>query len=117
MVGTGVVAMAFWTYHVMISTRHVIVSAPPLNQEAASVSAAHPTKAAPRQRNTSPLPPPEPVFALNGVVGGVGEPFAIINGIIVHLGETIEDATLVSVDAGTAKLRRKEKILVLQTAK
>jgi hypothetical protein len=57
------------------------------------------------------------VLALNGVVRGVGEPFAIINGIIVRLGETIEDATLLHVDSEIATLRRKGKDIVLRTAK
>ncbi len=109
-VGTGVVAMMLWTYHVTVGSRPLVVSAPPAPHKTEIASAALPSEPAPDQ-------PPEPVFVLNGVVGGVGEPFAIINGTIVHLGETIDEATLLRVDSEAATLRRKGKTFVLRTAK
>jgi hypothetical protein len=109
LVGTGVVAMVVWTYHVTTRSKRVVIETPPALQAVAAAPAEPPA-------DLPPPPPPEPVFALNGVVEGVGEPFAIINGVVVHLGETIEDATLIAVDASVAKLRRKNKELVLRTA-
>ena len=116
MVGTGVVAMAFWTYHITIGAKLVTLSSTAIHKTAVTV-ATGPADAAHAEPPAPPPPPPEPAFVLNGVVGGVGEPFAIINGTIVHLGETIEEATLLHVDSGMARLRRKGKELLLQTAK
>lgn len=110
LVGTGVVAMAFWTYRVVFSSRHAVVSvpSPPATQVAAVVE----------PPPLEPPPPPEPVYTLNGIVQGVGsEPFAVINDTIVQLGETVDGATLISVDSGIAKLRRDTKEIVLKTSK
>ena len=60
-------------------------------------------------------PPPE--FALNGLVEGVGEPFAIINGQIVRLGESISGATLLEVKHDSARLKRSDEELVLRTSR
>ena len=60
-----------------------------------------------------PVQPPE--LKLNGVVAGVGETFAIINGSIVRLGDSIAGATLVSVENDTARLRWQEQELQLRT--
>ncbi len=60
-------------------------------------------------------PPPE--FALNGLVEGGGEPFAIINGQIVRLGESISGATLLEVKHDSARLKRSDEELVLRTSR
>ncbi|MBI3324411.1 MAG: hypothetical protein HYZ92_03940 [Candidatus Omnitrophica bacterium] len=65
------------------------------------------------RREPPPLKPPE--LKLNGVVQGVGEPFAIINGAIVHLGESVAGATLLDVDENSARLRWKDQELRLRT--
>jgi len=58
-----------------------------------------------------------PPFSLNGIVEGVGEPFAIINGTIVRLGESIEGATLTEVAQGKATLRWNDQNVVLRTSR
>jgi len=63
----------------------------------------------------TPVPSPTQL-ELHGVVEGTGEPLAIINGRIVHLGETVEGATLVEVGKHTARLRRRKRDIVLRTA-
>ena len=113
-VGTGVIAMAFWTYRVTLGARHLVVSAPTASTAAITslpANTGHPEPPA------SPPSPRESTLTLNGVVQGVGEPFAILNGAVVHLGETIEDATLLRIGSGMAIVRRKDKEVVLRTAK
>ena len=44
-------------------------------------------------------------FMLSGVVEGVGEPYAVINGTIVGVGDTISGATLLEIDKGSVTLR------------
>ena len=65
----------------------------------------------------SPPPSSPPALTLNGVVVGVGEPFAIINGGFVRLGETIDGATLLEVTSDSAKLRWQEHDLVLRMSR
>lgn len=43
---------------------------------------------------------------LSGIVEGAGNPYAVINGTVVGVGESIADATLLSVQDGAATLRR-----------
>ena len=75
----------------------------------------------------TPFPAPEPVVAapsnlppaltLNGIVEGVGEPFAIINGGFVRLGETIEGATLLDVTSDSAQLHWQDQDFVLRMSR
>ena len=44
-------------------------------------------------------------FRLTGIVEGLGEPYAVINGSIVAEGETIGEATLLTIAEGTVTLR------------
>src|SRR3989338_6202222 len=46
-----------------------------------------------------------PDFKLTGIVEGLGEPYAAINGSIVAEGETIGEATLLTIAEGTVTLR------------
>ncbi len=122
----GCVAAAFWMYRVMTLTTPAVVSLPaksPSPQSAASaatsrvVVASLPMNALSRPDSPSSQPPAKPALMLNGIVEGVGEPFAIINGEIVHLGERVEGATLISVGENTAKLRRADEEVVLRTTR
>ena len=45
-------------------------------------------------------------LTLSGIVEGGGEPYAVINGSIVEVGEQVEDATLLEIANGSVKLRR-----------
>ena len=65
--------------------------------------------------STTASPVREHGLTLNGVVGGPGEPLAIINGEIIRLGETVNGATLVTVEESSATLRRDGQDVVLQT--
>ena len=47
-------------------------------------------------------------LVLNGVVEGLGEPYAMINGAIVGVGEQVGDATLLEIAHGAVKLRRSD---------
>ena len=44
-------------------------------------------------------------FSLTGIVEGLGDPYAVINGSIVAKGETIGKATLLDIGKGTVTLR------------
>ena len=43
---------------------------------------------------------------LSGVVEGLGEPYAVINGMIVGAGDRIANATLLEITSGVVKIRR-----------
>ena len=45
-------------------------------------------------------------LALSGIVEGGGEPYAVINGTIVGIGEQVGDATLLEIANGSVTLRR-----------
>ena len=64
--------------------------------------------ASPAAASSAPEPAltPRPVPELHGVVEGVGEPYAVINGAIVGVGDRIEDLTVRRVEDGTVTLRR-----------
>ncbi|MBI4003658.1 MAG: hypothetical protein HY353_01430 [Candidatus Omnitrophica bacterium] len=73
--------------------------------------------------NVQPEPPaaaPEakPEFNLTGIVEGLGEPYAVINGSIVAVGETVGQAVLLDIGEGTVKLRLADgKEAVLRVAR
>ncbi len=52
-------------------------------------------------------------LVLSGVVEGLGTPYAVINGSIVSVGDTIEGATLFEIDKGAVRLRRTDGIEVV----
>jgi len=74
-----------------------------------------PQKPAARHR-VAPVPM-QPELELNGIVEGIGEPFVIINGRLVRLGETVEGATLLEVKKDTVRLRWLDQELVLRTTR
>ena len=45
-------------------------------------------------------------FVLTGVVEGSGEPYAMIDGALVRVGEQVRDATLLEIANGAVRLRR-----------
>lgn len=64
---------------------------------------------------TSPLQRTHPALAstraqahllLNGVVEGLGEPYAMINGTILGVGEQVGELTLIAINDGAVTLRR-----------
>jgi hypothetical protein len=62
---------------------------------------------------TQPAPAPTasatgataPAFHLTGIVEGLGEPYAVINGSIVAVGDAVGTATLVEIGQGAVTLR------------
>lgn len=77
---------------------------------------------APAPTSAAPVAAPRPVFRkqppfqLTGVVGGPGEPLAIINGQIVKVGDAVAGAVLLEVGSNSARLRRGNEELVLTTS-
>ena len=55
---------------------------------------------------TAPASRPPEEFVVSGIVEGLGEPYAVINGAIVGVGEQVGDATLIEITANTVRLRR-----------
>jgi len=51
-------------------------------------------------------PAPEGPLVMSGIVEGEGQPYAVINGVIVAVGERIGEFTLEGVANGAARLRR-----------
>ena len=62
-------------------------------------------------RKLLPASPPR----LSGIVGGTGEPLAIIDGNIMRAGETVDRTTLLEVRDDSARIRWHEQELVLRT--
>ena len=117
------VVVALWTYRTALINRPHVVSLPaamsprpPATMTPAPADSSTPSSV---QVVTASTPQPAaPSFTLNGVVEGVGEPFAIINGSIVHLGERVNGATLVEVRGNRARLRREnssEELVLVTT--
>ena len=57
----------------------------------------------------------QPTLRLSGIVGGPGEPLAIINGSVVRIGEQVAGATLLEVGEDFARLRWRDQDVVLRT--
>lgn len=52
------------------------------------------------------MPSADGGFVLSGVVEGLGTPYAVINGMVLAVGEQIEGATVMRIADGTVRLRR-----------
>jgi len=123
MIGGLSVVVALWTYRTALLNRPHVVSLPaatsPRRLPTTTPASADSSPPSSAQVGTASTPQPTaPPFILNGVVEGVGEPFAIINGSIVHLGERINGATLVAVGGNRARLRREnssEELVLVTT--
>lgn len=50
--------------------------------------------------------PPEASYTISGIVEGVGESYAVINGAISAVGDRLADYTIVEIKKGSARLRR-----------
>ncbi len=70
-------------------------------QDAPPVSSDQPEKNQPKDDQ-----PKEEELILTGIVEGGGEPYAVINGVIVGVGEQIKESTLLEIGKGKAKVRR-----------
>ena len=76
-------------------------SAPSLQTKGMGGSAVKPSATTP-----SALPPvSQSRFILSGIVEGLGEPYAVINGMILTVGDQIADATLLEINKGMVRLR------------
>ena len=109
----GVIAGAFWIGRTIARTESS--AALPKGQGAAvthspSPAPTPPTTPAP-EANEPPLiaipwvKPAQETLVLSGVVEGEGGSFAVINGMIVGVGERVGEATLEEIVKGTVKLR------------
>ena len=86
---------SFWLGHTLGGTRPGIAVGP---LQPAPVPSPEPA--------TTPAPRENDQLILTGVVEGIGEPYAVINGKILAVGEQIGGATLLEIADGTVKLRR-----------
>lgn len=57
----------------------------------------------------------QPTLRLSGIVGGPGEPLAIINGAIVRVGEEVAGATLLEIGQDFARVRWRDQDMILRT--
>ncbi len=53
----------------------------------------------------APALQPQAAFILNGIVGGSGEPYAIINGTLVRIGQLINEWTVLAIGEGSVTLQ------------
>ncbi len=134
-VGAGVLGLT-WLTNVMWMHRLTVVTIPvlpPSSPTAAAVSTSllplspepPASSAAPRPASLFPAPavPPRPRVPraasfphrvkLQGVIHGSGEPYAIINDMIVQVGDSVEGATLVSVAKDSVHLRWRDQELTV----
>ena len=109
-----VIGGAFWIGHQMVMRPTPIVITEPLKPRAQVIPAAPEPPQQPETlaRVLSVLPAPAPKAAaanlvISGIVEGMGESYAVINGLIVGAGERVGDATVLEVANGAVKLRRK----------
>ncbi len=100
-----VVGGAFWMGHTISGPQST-------HQPTTGASAA--TAPSALEKTASPVPTPaptrsaahgEPEFVLSGVVEGVGNPYAVINGAIASIGDQVGKATLVAISGSTVTLR------------
>ena len=95
----------FWIGHQMVMRPTPIVI-----NEPAERSQPRERPAAPLVQSVTPAPAVTPAsgdgFTLSGIVEGMGESYAVINGLIVGAGERVGDATVLDVANGVVKLRR-----------
>lgn len=82
-------------------TRH---ASPPLQAPQSVETAGTAPSTSPPKRHASPAPSND--LVISGVVEGLGEPYAVINGAIVRAGEQVNDATLLRIADGVVVLRR-----------
>ncbi len=78
-------------------------AATPLSARPAVPSSSRPASRPPSAPPSASSPRTD--YVLSGVVEGVGKPYAVINGTILAVGETLGDATLVEIANGAARLR------------
>jgi len=93
---------ALWMWRTLSHERTPVAQAP-LGTDAAMeppASSARPLPAEPAATTDA-----VPGFTLTGIVEGLGEPYAVINGLIVAEGETVGKATLLDIGEGTVRLR------------
>lgn len=115
---TGILVLwgAFWIGRVLGTPPAVSTATPPEPAPTTPPVAApapshpepvdeHPDAAAPPQRPVQQAAA-EPALALNGVVEGLGAPYAMINGAIVGVGESVEDSVVLEITNGSVRLRR-----------
>ena len=110
-----VIGGAFWIGHQMVMRPTPIVITEPSKPTARAIPAApnppqQPEKFAP-VLSVSPAAAAAKAAAadlvISGIVEGMGESYAVINGLIVGAGERVGDATVLEVANGAVKLRRK----------
>jgi hypothetical protein len=72
---------------------------------------------APSPRRRLMALPGKPHLELSGIIGGPGQPMAIINGRLLAPGEIIDGATLLDVTDDSARLRWRDEEIVLQLSR
>ena len=100
-----VIGGAFWIGHrVVMQPTQVVISEPPDRPKPSE------RRAAPVVQPVAPTPETPAVpgngLTLSGIVEGMGESYAVINGLIVGVGEQVGGATLLEIASGTVRLRR-----------
>jgi len=98
--GALILGWVIWTTAVLVRPTDVAQPAP-----------------APSPRRPLMALPGKPHLELSGIIGGPGQPMAIINGMLLSPGEIIEGATLLDVTGDSARLRWRDEEIVLQLSR
>ena len=136
-VGAGVLGLTWltnvmWMHRLTVVTTPVLPPSPPTAAAVSTSLSLLPISPEPPASSVAPRPaplshaaaaPPRPRVQraaslphrvkLQGVIHGSGEPYAIINDMIVQVGDSVEGATLVSVAKDSVHLRWRDQELTV----
>lgn len=83
----------------------LIESQPPAEPEPGEAKPAHPERPRSAPQTSAHASAKTPGLVLNGVAEGLGDSYAVLNGLIVAVGERVGDATLEEIAQGSVTLR------------
>ena len=108
-----IASAAFWMGRALIAPQQAAPTAapepaPPKEQAPPAASEAPPTATETKAPDATPATSDQAKeeLVLTGIVEGSGEPYAVINGSIVGVGEQVKGSTLLEIGKGTVKMRR-----------
>lgn len=132
--GTAVIMLMLWGYSLLLRWQLAkdavpeVTPPPRVVRVTSRPEPVQPTVIQPPSSAKAALSPPavttpapakrkRPDLMLNGIVEGRGEPVAIINGMILRIGDSIAGATLLEIWGEEARLRWRNEELILTTTR
>jgi hypothetical protein len=127
--GTALIMLMLWGYSLLLRWQLAkdavpeVTPSPRVVQVTSRLGPVQPTATAkpalnpPAAATPAPAKRKRPDLTLNGTVEGRGEPVAIINGMILRIGDSIAGATLLEIWGEEARLRWRDQDLILSTTR